>query len=707
MITMTKTILLCLPGRYKISTLKPIIMILGFFCLILSPATWGSEIEETKKGEQESTYQIGKVVVTAHEGGIKGITIEQGITSIDLDTYRSPKGHETIQDILESIPGIDIQRSTPALSDDNDVVKIRGYGGRRIMVRIDGRPIRNTGGFGDTLVDWTSLSLENIKRIEVMRGAHSAVYGETIGGTINIVTKKEGTRKDMKPEVSVMGDYSSYDTQLYTARAMGNVKDLGYSLAGGYRSSDGYLRNSDYEIFDFTGRLSYLFPFDGRLTFGYKISNQDKSLFVVNDPSRSDYDPSYPDVPVDAFSTPYYSGGKNFFDRETQYFDLIFEQPSRFGNWKMQIYKTKEDRDQIMNQFFMGDYRDHRWDFVFDDYGWILQDRLTLFDNHHVTFGFDGKNMYGKYHMERPPIPTPSHSDRGKRIQHRAGYIEDSWQITEALNLTLGLRYDHVDLNFISLYPAYGDSTNNTIDEWSPKSGLTYEFRPDTTGFINISKAFRVPTWQEWNSMGYPTGNNIESETAMEYEVGVLKKLGNNSMQLIYYYNDIDNYILFNRDSTRTLAMAGRLEDAVFNADYLKLQGIEAELNFEIFECLSGYINYTYQDYKLGPTPVPKEEISNNTYQLPKHKANIGLDWSPWEDTTIMTTLRYVDDKKTNTNDKIDDFITMDIGIEQWFLRKKLRLKGYISNLFDKEYEGKYLIPAEDRTFGINLSYAF
>lgn len=677
-----------------------IIGVLGFLSLAFSQVTsLAEESKEQKKADQEAVH-IGEVVVTSHEVGAKGIAIEPGVTSIELDAYRSPERQETIQDILQSIAGIDIQRSTPALSEDRDVVKIRGFGGRRFMVRIDGRPIRNTGGFSDTLIDWTSLSLENVETIEVIRGAHSAVYGETIGGTINIVTKKGGTRKDVKPEVAIDGDYSSYDTQRYTINVTGNAKDLGYALAGGYRSSDGYLRHSDYEIYDFTGRLSYLFPFNGRLTLGYKVSEQDKSLFVVNDPSMSDYDSSYPDVPQEAFSSPYFPGGRNFFDKETQYFDLIFEQPTRFGDWKIHLYKSREDRDQVSYQFSRGVYYDYVWDITFDDYGWIVQDRFTLFDKHYVTVGHDGRNMYGEYHMVSPF--RTNESDRRKRIEHRAAYIEDSWQINGALNLTLGLRYDYADLDFAAFR---GD-----IDEWCPKSGLTYEFVPGTKGFVYISKAFRVPTWMEYCWMGYPTGENLENETAMEYEVGVSKELGkSNSVQLTYYYYDVDNYIVYNHALNPQAAVAqGRpLEDALFNADYLRLQGIEAELNFEIFERLGGYINYTYQDYELGSIRVAEEEARIDVYQLPRHKANLGLEWSPWQDTTIMANLRYVDERKTSINEKIDGFVTMDLGIEQCFLNKKLRVKGYVDNLFDKEYEEIYLIPSPERTFGINVSYRF
>ena len=683
-----------------------IVMISGILFFVLSSPIWANEMGEQNRDKQETVHQIGRVVVTADQGGTKGIAIEPGTTFIDLDTYRGPGHKETIQDILQGIAGVDIQRTTLAISDDRDAVKIRGFGGRRFMVRIDGRPIRNSGGFGDTLVDWTSLSLENIERIEVMRGAHSVVYGETIGGTINIVTKKGGTREDMKPEVVMDADYSSYDTQSYTVRLTGNAKSLGYALAGGYRSSDGYLRNSDYEIRDFTGRLSYLFPFDGRLTLGYKISNQDKGLFVVNDPYGADYDSSYPDVPEEAFSSPCFSGGKNFYDRESEYLDMTFEQSTPLGDWKIHIYKSKEERARMAYQYDSRKkvYYDYLWDQTFDDWGWIVQDRFTLFDKHYVTVGCDGRDMYAEYMLisRYPTSETARGIDRTKRIEHRAGYIEDSWQITKALNLTLGLRYDYADMDFTAFK---GD-----INEWSPKSQLTYEFVPGTKGFVYISKAFRVPTWMEYSWMGYATGENLENETAMEYEVGVSKKLGNkNSIQLTYYYYDVDNYIVYNHAlNPRAAEMAGRpFADSLFNADYLRLQGIEAELNFEIFERLGGYINYTYQDYDLGSMRVPEDEARIDVYQLPRHKANLGLEWDPWEDTTIMADIRYVDDRKTSLNEKIDGFVTMDLGLEQSFRNKKLRLKGYITNLFDKEYEETYLIPAPERTFGINVSYTF
>ena len=295
----------------------------------------GSEMASEENASE--TYKLGEIVVTSdREGEATGIAIDPTATSVVIDTYESAKSPQTVQDILECMAGVDIQRGDMTLSDGKDVVKIRGMGARRILVRIDGRPIRNAGGFWDKLVDWNSLTLENVERVEVVRGGHSAVYGETIGGTINIVTKKGSSRTDNRPEVQATADISEYGTRKYTAGVAGNFNALGYAFGGAYRQSDGYLKHSEYELKDVNGRISYTFPFDGRLTFGYKGSFQDKEPYATNDPNDalvgSLYDSDYPVVEgVSAGSSINYPGSDSFEERETEYFDLFFEQPSRSG----------------------------------------------------------------------------------------------------------------------------------------------------------------------------------------------------------------------------------------------------------------------------------------------------------------------------------------------------------------------------------------
>lgn len=540
--------------------------------LILLPLIASGAAPEVSSDDDKSVpYKLGELVVTADRAGEeRGIAIDPTATSVVIDTYESAKSPQTVQDILESLAGVDIQRGDQTLSDGKDVVKIRGMGARRILVRIDGRPIRNAGGFWDKMVDWNSLTLENVERVEVIRGGHSAVYGETIGGTINIVTKKGGTRDDNRPGGKAMVDISEYDTRKYTAGVAGNVNALGYAFGGAYRQSDGYLKNSEYELKDVNGRISYTFPFEGRLTVGYKGSFQDKEPYVVNDPNDALvgnlYDSNYPVVEgVTAGSSINYPGSDSFEKRETEYFDLFFEQPTQVGDWKIHLYKSKEFRDEShYNYSGASGFYDYTMDVTFKDWGWIAHDRFSFYDRHHITVGVEGREYELGYNAVMPTMEW--HVPATRMIAHKAAFLEDVWQVTDKLSLALGLRYDRVDMDVDVDFMGYDDFTKD-MDAWCPKSRLNYVFRPGTTGYLNVSKAFRIPTGMEFSWYGVPTGIFIDPETAMEYEGGVIQKLASDiTARMGYYYYKIDDYIMFNRDPY-PLLFTGQLEDMVFNAE--------------------------------------------------------------------------------------------------------------------------------------------
>ncbi len=702
-----KTLIRLFPGSWRKGMIATA---LGIFILVPMTA-WGTSSQAVSDDNAKEACELGEIVVTSdREGEAMGIAIDPTATSVVIETYESAKTPTTVQDILESMAGIDIQRGDQTLSDGKDVVKIRGMGARRILLRIDGRPIRNAGGFWDKLVDWNSLTLENVERVEVIRGGHSAVYGETIGGTINIVTKKGSTRSDKKPEANVRVDISEYGTQKATAGLAGNVKSFGYAVGGAYRTSDGYLKNSEYELKDVNCRLSYTFPFEGRLTFGYKGSFQDKEPYVVNDPddvlADAFYDSSYPVVEgVTTGSSINYPGSDSFEKRETEYFDLFYEQSTPVGDWKFHLYKSEEYREESHYNYsaFLGFY-DYPMDVTFDDWGWIIHNRFFLTDAHHITIGAEGREYDLGYNAVTPSMEW--HVPSTKMITHRAAFVEDAWQITDKLSLTLGLRYDRVDMDVDVSYTGYEDFSKD-IDAWSPKSRLNYEFRPGTTGYLNISRAFRTPTGMEVTWMGAPTGIYLDTETAMEYEGGVIQKVSQDiTARLGCYYYKIDDYVMFNQDPY-TLLAAGNIADMVFNADYLKLKGIEAEIRFSIFDGLNGYLNYTYQESELGPTQVDESELYDDHYQLPKHKAALGLSYAIFENSILLCNVRYVDKRKTSLNQEIDAFTTMDLAFEQRFLNQQANVKLYVTNLFDTDYEEQYKMPAAGRVFGISFGYKF
>lgn len=138
------------------------------------------------------------------------------------------------------------------------------------MVLIDGRPVK-MGLFGCTVTH--SLPLDNVERIEVVRGPLSVLYGsDALGGVINIITKKA----EKKFEGNLTTSYGTHNNQQYRLMHGGNLDKLDYYLTGDWRLSDGHLPNSVYDGKDLTGRLGYKITnnigmvFTGKYFDGYK-----------------------------------------------------------------------------------------------------------------------------------------------------------------------------------------------------------------------------------------------------------------------------------------------------------------------------------------------------------------------------------------------------------------------------------------------------
>ena len=83
-----------------------------------------------------------------------------------------------IPDVLKSEPDIDIKRRT-LIGDTTDSLAIRGFSGNRIMLNIDGRPANASGVVGGYYIDWGTIPLDNIEKIEIIRAAVRSVTATT------------------------------------------------------------------------------------------------------------------------------------------------------------------------------------------------------------------------------------------------------------------------------------------------------------------------------------------------------------------------------------------------------------------------------------------------------------------------------------------------------------------------------------------------
>ena len=142
-------------------------------------------------------FNLEQVVVTATrtEKALKDAPV---ITQVITAKEMSNRGITNVKDVLEEdIPGLEFQRG--GFGSD---IKMQGLEAKNILILVDGERLAGESGYN---VDYSRLNTENVERIEIVKGAASALYGsQAMGGVINIITKK--TRK--KLEVSVGAKYS-------------------------------------------------------------------------------------------------------------------------------------------------------------------------------------------------------------------------------------------------------------------------------------------------------------------------------------------------------------------------------------------------------------------------------------------------------------------------------------------------------------------
>ena len=436
----------------------------------------------------EEPIKLGDMFVTAFHGG--AVTITPTRTIIDIEKFNKSGSVDRVEDILMHLTGIDVMRGSTG-ADPQQMVMMRGFDDSRFTIAVDGRSITAPTAGADTYVDWSSLTTGDIEKVEIIRGAASALYENSQGGVINIITKKGGKRDTLIPKIILKSDYSSYDT--YTGRismdcGMGR---LGYFLNYGYKDSDGYLRNNSYNGNDYSSRLTWDLPTEGNLTLSAKGSDLNMGYPVVNDPSRSDYDSDYPRVDEDAdmirkYRNISYPGGDSYKKKRTSHLDLFFQQPINKTTLTLQLFQTQGDEDSysyelqadgtLKQKYSGGEEREEK------HWGGKIRYQLNLWENNALIIGYDQRRMEVKS-ME-------------DTWQMHAGYFEDTWGVTPKISIISGLRYLYArELTYAYADPGTSRKYRHKIKTrlFLPKSTINYKFNPGTQVFVSVNRDYRIP----------------------------------------------------------------------------------------------------------------------------------------------------------------------------------------------------------------------
>ena len=471
-------------SKAKSGSLLLISLLIGFVLtlgLIVEPAM--------AQKDTPHVVDLGKITVMAPQPGVE---ITTGKTVIRMDEFKKPGEVRTLTDVLSEIGGIDVQRINPMMSSPGDEVSIRGLNEGRMVIEIDGRRINHAGQVGRFIVDWSTLNMDDVESIEIIRGGHSVLHPFAIGGVINIITKK-GKAEKTKPDVRVNAGYGAFDTYNTSASISGGTgKILGYNFSASKQETDGYLRNNFQDTNSVNGHLTFHLPGDATLSLGAKYSDITYGLPVINDPSRNDWDPDYPTYTGDAdqlrhLSINQFPGPPDpQWEKHTTYLDGILQVPLGPGTFKVHGYLTEGRRwwDYWSGGAFLEDF------FVDDKTeGVIIEYRdVELSDAHSLTVG-----------LEYQELGWPDSNPIIYKVQ--SAYAQDVIRLGDRLTITPGVRYYKVDMDVYYSWmendlpaPAWPlEGKEDDDDGFYPSLKADFHLNPKTDLYAAVSRSYRLP----------------------------------------------------------------------------------------------------------------------------------------------------------------------------------------------------------------------
>lgn len=710
--------------------MKKLLMLMSVLStFILAVAVYGEESTKgtEQKGQAMKHLTMEEIVVT------EGIVSEQAITVVGEKTIEKGK-NIYVPDVLKYEPEIDVSRRA-LLGDTGNILSIRGLSRDRIMVNINGRPINAAGVVGGHYIDWSTIPLDNIERIEVIKGGSSVRYGNNaLGGVINIITKQPAEKPSFT-FYSTYGGGSGIDyIQNYRATHSYKIGPFGYSLAGSYQKAAPFLWNNNFQGLNFSSTFNIDMPMHGEMLLAFQYANTKRGFIRENRLSTDPDNPNFynrrnSDYPLAFGETIAPGRGKAFipgpgaeWDKTKYYFDFGYKQPIADGLIELKAYKNLEDRKEknYSASIINPSYPDGR--LVLDrkvesdrSYGGSINFTKPL-SNHELLAGVEYKvlaygdvtnNYIDTVYNEQPPFPVSKPQNKAIMWGY---FIQDNWKITDKILLTPGLRYDIYNIKSI-----HGNSAPDLKDETiTPKLTATYKVSTFDIITASVYQALRTPGipevywWYHGGTKGTPplkAEKNNAVELTYQHDFGK----GSYGRFAIYHYN-INDYIFW-RDEPNWRG--------VYNIDKVKLWGGSLDGRATITERLSVKANITYQQSKKEGDIFDQAKLTDELDYLPEWKGNLGLEFSLPYRALLTTNIRFVGEQQTIYTYTVGNppqrrfklmhlasFATTDAELKIP-ITKHGEVGIYAENLFDKKYEERFGYPMAGRIIGGSLKLTF
>ena len=624
-------------------------------------------------------------------------------------------GARTVDEALEAVPGMHLSRSTAYMSSNYHVRGIVSDYNPEVLMLVNGVPMTSTfvGNRGDMVVE---LPVENVSRIEVIRGPGSALYGaDAFAGTINVITKTGGEIGGSSFGVRA-GSFKSWDTWFQHGNKQGDLEIASYLRLGATAGERRIVQvDAQTGLDTMLGTRASLAPgpvnighndIDGQVDVGYGRFHM-RAGYTLRDHIGSGTGVASALDPTGQMRSERVTG------------DLGWSDPRLTENLSLDVKASfMHMANEVTSPLvlyppgtFLGAFPNG---LIGAPQKWERQMRLsagseyTGFTDHRLRFGVghEDLNLYRTAETKNfiftalGPVPISLGSASGDNlylIPHRRfvdyAYVQDEWSFARDWTMTGGVRHDH--------YSDFGNTTN-------PRLALVWEARPDLTAKVMYGSAFRAPSFVEQYNGANPVavGNpSLMPEKIKTLEAGVIWQAR---------YNLRTSLTLFHHKITDIIGTAGTT--TYTNSGQQVGRGGEFEVVWDPMSSLKLTANYAYQKNVDQAT-------QHDSGYAPHHHLYLRGDWSVISGWMASGQVNRVAGRKRafgDTRPDVPDYTSVDLTLRTNLPKQKWSLSASIKNALNADireptrinflptgamYGIMYDIPMPGRSFWVQAVY--
>ena len=593
--------------------------------------------------------------------------------------------------LVDAVPGA-VTNRTNGIYSYTSAVSLRGLPASdqgRTLVLLDGAPV-NTGATG--AVDWNRLALEDIERIEVLKGPVSSLYGPNgAAGVINIITRKAA------PGLRLRSSYGTYNTFGAGVSAGGRTGAITFSADGGYLSSDGY--NS--------------VPKDRRSSPDYSVPRYVREKRASAKASLDLGGAGALDAEYSRTEGLYGEGVRVLTARGAHRgFGTDSARLSWNGDggglaWRTQVYYQLEDYSRLNEYYSSGKY--YRVDTAVARQDTGAQAAVSLpLGGVTATFGADVKDglVDGRdYNWAVGSTPAYTDRDRGRLTQYAPYAQAEKKLLAERLTLLAGLRYDNASYSDGYFYnpsnaaynPVNGPQAARYWDKFSPKFSAGWKYSGSAEQYVSWGRGFRPPSLEDMcltllkKTVLNVANPDLRPETVETWESGFrLEPLTGLYLEPAAYYTVGRDFIY----KTTLDATHAQMR----NVGRVRIYGAELPVKYYRGP-FSLAASYALSDSEVEDNPGnPALEGKTLTY-APRRtaSASVGLKTAP-ADLTLAWTYKSRQYTQDDNSERTRPYQVLSASAARSFARGvKARLA--VDNIFDARHQDGYVIaPAGSRT---------